>query len=212
MDKLFKGFLVRTLLRLMRLQNFLRLFVSVVSRRFLLFVVLNWLFFGGMFVGALFGRVEYGRLSRWPLSESAFRGETVGLSLLIVGIFLFNLIVSGFFLVTLSGLLFFALPIGFLLFRGVVWGALLTGLPTPLFLAAFPTLLLEGEGYVLGGVAGVNLGLSWLKPEWVYEGGGLSRLESVKKALRDCLRVYVLVALVLFMAAVVEVLTVIFIL
>jgi len=89
-----------------------------------------------------------------------------------------------------------------------LWGVLLNGLLTSQFLAAFPTLILEGEGYVLAALAGVNLGLSLLKPEWAYKGEGLSRLEAVKRALKDCAYTYVLVAIFLFVAAVVETVTI----
>jgi len=183
----------------------------LISRRSLLFVALNWLFFGVMFAGNLWSYGGYGRFYEWPLGESFVDTETRGLPLMIMDIFLFNLVVSGFVLVTLSGLLFFALPFVFLLFRAFLWGVLLGGLPTSLFLAALPTLILEGEGYVLASLAGINLGLSWLRPEWAYEGEELSRLESVKKALRDCVRIYVFVVVPLFVAAVVEALTVILI-
>jgi len=164
-----------------------------------------------MFAGNLWSYGGYGRFYEWPLGESFVDTETRGLPLMIMDIFLFNLVVSGFVLVTLSGLLFFALPFVFLLFRAFLWGVLLGGLPTSLFLAALPTLILEGEGYVLASLAGINLGLSWLRPEWAYEGEELSRLESVKKALRDCVRIYVFVVVPLFVAAVVEALTVILI-
>ena len=192
----------------MLLGKFFKSCFSLISRRILLFVALNWLFFGVMFAGNLLSYGEYGEYFEWPISEGFVDTETLGLPLLIMNIFLFNLVVSGFVLVTLSGLLFFALPFAFLVFRAFLWGVLLSGLATPLFLAAFPTLILEGEGYVLASLAGINLGLSWLRPKWAYEVEELSRLESFKKALWDCLRSYVLVALLLFVAAVVEALTV----
>lgn len=191
----------------MLLGKFFRSCFSLIPRRISLFVALNWLFFGVMFAGNLLSYGGYGGFYEWPMGEDFVDMETRGLPLMVTDIFLFNLVVSGFVLVTLSGLLFFALPFVFLLFRAFLWGVLLGGLPTSLFLAAFPTLILEGEGYVLASLAGINLGLSWLRPEWAYEGEELSRLESVKKALRDCVRVYVLVAVLLFVAAVVEALT-----
>ena len=77
------------------------------------------------------------------------------------------------------------------------------------FLAALPTLALEGEGYVLAALAGVNLGLAWLKPKWAYRGEDLSRSEAVNKALKECARIYVFVAVFLFVAAVVETITLI---
>jgi len=75
------------------------------------------------------------------------------------------------------------------------------------FLAAVPTLMFEGAAYVLASVAGIVLGLSWLKPRWVCAEEGLGRLEALKKAFRECLWLYVWVALLLAVAAVVEVAT-----
>ena len=112
---------------------------------------------------------------------------------------------------TLTRLVFFILPVGFLLFRALLWGVLINSLPTPLFLASFATLILEGEGYVLAGLAGANLGLSWLKPEWIIKRGELSRSEAVKQTFKDCLHIYVLVALFLLVGAVVETITLAFI-
>jgi len=70
-----------------------------------------------------------------------------------------------------------------------------------------PTLILEGEGYVLGALAGVVLGLAWLKPRLVYPDETLSRSETVRLAFKECGRIYVLAVLVLFAAAVVETVT-----
>lgn len=189
--------------------NFLQNGLTVVSKRILLFVVLNWLFFGVMLVGAFLGQFGYGGFSVLPIGDDFLVAGKSEWSIMLLGIFFWNLVVSGFVLLTLSGLLFFVLPIVFLLLRAFLWGALFAGLPTPLFLAAFPTLVLEGEGYVLASVAGVNLGLSWLKPEWADKGEGLSRLGVLRKALKDCLRIYVLVAVLLFAAALVETLTIV---
>lgn len=187
--------------------NFLRACISVVSRRGLFLMVLNWLFFGVVFVAALLAEAGYVELCEWPVGEHALRRETESFPFMVMDIFFFNLVVSGFILVTLSGLAFFALPIAVLMIRASLWGVLLNRSPTSQFLAAFPTLILEGEGYVLAALAGVNLGLSWLKPEWAYKGEGLSRLEAVKMALRDCIRIYILVAVFLFVSAVVEAVT-----
>ena len=190
--------------------SFIRVCVSVVSRRVLLLIVLNWLFFGAMVVGGFLGQGEYVAVYEWPLGEEIFHKEMGNLTFMIVSIFLFNLILSGFIWVTLSGFGFFVFPVVLLLVRAALWGVLLNGLPAPWFFVAFPTLILEGEGYVLAGVAGVDLGLSWLKPEWMYGREELSRLESVKRALKDCARIYVLVVVLLFVAAVVETATIYF--
>ena len=189
--------------------DFVKACVSAVSRRELLLVVLNTLFFGVMLVGAFLGQSGYVGVYDWPMGEEIFHLEIRNVAVMVVIIFLFNLVLSGFVLVTLSGLAFFVLPAGLLLIRALLWGVLLSGLPTTRFLAALPTLILEGEGYVFAGVAGVNLGLSWLRPEWVYRGEGLSRLDSLKRALKDCGLIYVLVAVFLLVAAIVETATII---
>jgi len=81
---------------------------------------------------------------------------------------------------------------------------LLNRLSTPVFLSALPTLILEGEGYVLASLIGIVLGMSWLKPRWAYRGEELSRSEAVKRAFGDCARVYAWVAILLLAGAVVE--------
>lgn len=183
---------------------------SLVWRKGWVLVILNWLFFCFMVVGGLLGQAGVVQLYTWPFGE-IFHIE-VGNALLMVGvIFLFNLVLSGFVLVTLTGLGFFGLSLFFLCFRAFLWGALLNGLSTPMFLAVLPTLILEGEGYVLAALAGVNLGLSWLKPKWAYRGEDLFRLEAVKRTLKDCARIYVFVAAFLLFGAVVETITLIFI-
>jgi len=141
------------------------------------------------------------------LGDEVFVAESQQPWLLFISVFVWNLVVSGFVLLSLSGLVFFVLPVGLLLVRAWLWGVLLTGLPTSSFLVALPTLILEGEGYVLAGLAGMYLGLSWLSPKRAYGDDGLSRMESLKKAFGECVRIYILVVLFLLAAAVVETLT-----
>lgn len=128
---------------------------------------------------------------------------------MIFGIFVFNFVLSAIIVVTLPGIVFFPLSAGFLLFRAVLWGLLLYGLPNWLFLAVLPTLVLEGEAYVFAGVAGAVVGVSWVRPKILYREGNLSRVEAFKKALRECLRLYFFVAVLLFVAAIVETATII---
>jgi uncharacterized membrane protein SpoIIM required for sporulation len=188
--------------------GFLKSGVSVVWKRFLLLVVLNWLFFGGIVVGALLGEAGYLEVYRLPFIEYFSTTEPGNAAFMVLSFFVLNLVLSGFLLITLTGVAFFGLSVCFLLFRALLWGVLLNALSTSLFLAVLPTLILEGENYVLACVAGVNLGLSWLKPQWVYKEENLSRSEAFKRAWRDCAYVYVLVAVSLFVAAVVETATI----
>jgi len=191
--------------------DFLRFLFSVVWSRGWVLMILNWLFFGFIVVGSLLREAGVIQVYTLPFGD-VFPVEMKSGPLLMIGfIFLFNLVLSGFLLITLTGLGFFGLPLFFLCFRAFLWGVLLTGLPTPLFFAVFPTLILEGEGYVFAALAGLNLGLSWLKPKWAYRGEEMSRSEAVKQAFRDCIRIYVLVALFLLAAAVVETITIVFI-
>jgi hypothetical protein len=120
-------------------------------------------------------------------------------------IFVFNLFLSAFVVVTLSGLAFFPLSAVALLVRAVLWGLLIYPLPAWAFLAALPTLVFEGEAYVFAGVAGTTLGMSWIKPNWVFRvEGELSRWDSLKKAYGEFKHVYFVVVLLLFVAAIVE--------
>lgn len=190
--------------------GFLRATLTVVWRRSWLFVMLNWLFFGFIVVGALLVQAGVIQVYAWPI-DVALPVEVDNPLLLIGLIFVLNLVLSSFLVVTLTGFAFFGVSLFFLSLRALLWGMLLNGLSTPMFLAVLPTLILEGEGYVLAASVGVVFGLSWLKPDWVYGGEGLSRSEAAKRSLRECARVYILIALVLFAAAVVETVTLVYI-
>jgi len=182
--------------------------LSVVSKRLFLLMVLNWLFFGGIVAGALLGRLGLVNLSWWPFGERILNQEVVFSSWLVLEIFLFNLVLSGFVLLTLSGMVFFPVSLAFLVVRVLLWGILLNQLSTSLLLAVLPTLILEGEAYVIAAVAGVTLGLSWLRPDWAFKGQNLSRKEAFRTAAIECGRMYVLVIILLLAGAVVETITI----
>lgn len=195
--------------RLTWARDFLKSCLSSLSRRGLVFAVVNAIFFGSLFVSAL--------LSQFLYPPPPYEGEHARVSHLLLGmdwpsmllgIFLFNLALSAFALVTLPGLLFPPLSLAFLAVRAWWWGALLNQLPTHQFLATLPTLFLEGEGYVTASVAGIILGFSWLKPNWVHKDEGLPRLQSLNKAFRECARIYTLVAVFLLVAAAAETATI----
>lgn len=178
--------------------------MSSLSKRSSLFTLMNIVYFGSLFVAALMTGQQNRLLNEWMVGESS--GEVNNVVIMFVDIFLFNFVVSGFLLLTVTGLLLFPLPVGMLVFRASLWGSLLSQLPTPVFLATFPTLLLEGEAYVIAGVAGINLGLSWLKPNWVSKNGS-SRRDALGQAVRESAYLYVLVTTLLLAAAVVETFT-----
>jgi hypothetical protein len=168
---------------------------------------LNWVFFGSVVVGGLLAQAGFVTFSWWSFGEAS--SLELGNAFLLFGvIFVFNLVLSGFVFVTLSGLVFFVLSPILLGFRALLWGVLLNGLSTSRFVAVLPTVVLEGEGYVFAGLAGLLLGLSWLKPEWAYRGEVLTRSQALKRALKDSVYVYVLVALFLVLGALVETLTI----
>lgn len=190
-------------------ESFLESCVNVLLVRGKVFAVLNGLFFVSVFLTVLSSQLFY---VPPPYTDGSLGNSTWFLGLdwpwMILAIFFFNLVVSGFVLVTLSGLVFFPLSVAVLAFRAVLWGLLLNQLPTTWFLAALPTLMLEGEGYVLASTAGVTLGWSWFRPKRLYNSESLSRVEALKRAFKECARVYVLVAILLFAAAIVETATI----
>lgn len=167
----------------------------------------NTLFFGALLIFGLLAQVWHLPPGVWLVGEVPFSFEENSLLVIAVVIFFSNLIFSAFVLVTLTGVVFFPSSVVVLLMRAAWWGFLLIQLPTPQFLFALPTLVLEGEGYVLASIAGITLGLSWLKPDFAYRGEKLSRLGAFKKAMKECARLYILVAMLLLVAAVVETIT-----
>lgn len=181
------------------------------SGRSSLFLAMNMLYFGFILVGALLAQISSVVVYEWPMSESVLDVAADPL-FLAAGIFLSNLVVSGLFLTTFSGLVFFVLPFGVVLWRALVWGTLIVQLPSPQFFAAIPTFVLEGEGYVIAAVAGIILGLSWLKRDWVFRGENVSRRQALTAAFKECLRLYVWVTIFLLMGAIVETVTLIYIL
>lgn len=189
--------------------GFLKDCLGIVSGRALLLVLLNWLFFCSIIVGALLGRYGHGGFASWPIGKAEFAGS-VDLPLLVVEIFALNLVASAFIVITLPGLVFFALPAVLLALRGLLWGLLFGGVSISTFLLALPTLVLEGEAYVFAAFAGVSLGLSWLKPSLLYPGERLLTGEKLPRrvaaalAFRDCFKVYVFVVGLLLVAAVAE--------
>jgi hypothetical protein len=123
-------------------------------------------------------------------------------------IFLANLLVGSLVVLTApSVLVFFAGPL-LALYRAVLWGIAFS--PTsPQFatalMYALPVLVLEGEAYCIACVPSFKVGMSWLLPKTAYKGAELTRKQAFKKALHELALVYVLVALILFISAIVEV-------
>lgn len=171
-------------------------FVFFVS--FFLFVVL----FDAMFSPSLYSG------QKLPFSD-LFSGSSIYFA--VFGIFLSNLFLSAFAIVTLPGFAFFPFSTGFLVFRSFVWGLLFYQQPEWVFVAAVPTLVLEGEAYCIAAVCGTVVGASWVKSRLVFGEEKLTRIESVKKALKESVGLYVWIILLLFVAAIIETATLVII-
>ncbi|RLE76314.1 MAG: hypothetical protein DRZ80_01250 [Thermoprotei archaeon] len=118
--------------------------------------------------------------------------------------FMVNYFIGALLSITLPG--FFFLTIPFAALRAMLWGVLF---PIPLihkFLPAIPTLILEGEGYAIAMAPGINISLAVLNPRKYYNVD--SRIKALLNALKEIPAYYLVIALVLFIAAIVEVATV----
>jgi hypothetical protein len=178
------------------------------SSRGKLLVTMNCIFFTSVFAVAIVSELLLPpRLySEWqPQFPDIFLGDN--LPFLFSGIFLSNLILSAFVIVTFPGFVFFPISSAMLVFRGFLWGVLLAFQPTWLLLSVIPIIVLEGEGYVFAALAGTVVGVSWLKPRWLYREVNITRAEAFHKALKECLDIYLFVVLFLLVAAVVEAVT-----
>jgi len=175
-------------------------------KRLWLLVFMSSIFFSGVFLFVLVS--EW--LSPYPVYfSSPFPTDSISgnLLLLIFSIFFNNMVLSAFTFVTLPGFAFFLLPSAVLVYRACVWGFSLSRLPTWLLLMAMPTIVLEGLGYCFAASAGTIVGFSWIKPKWIYDTQTPNRIEAVKKALKECLTNYFFVAIFLFLAAIIEAVT-----
>ncbi len=122
--------------------------------------------------------------------------------------FTLNLFLGSIISISLPGLFLLApLTAGV---RAFLWGVLFSptiNIPAYLPTLTLPVMLLEGEAYVLALVTGVNLGFSWIKPSLVYKGVN-SRVEALKRSIRETGYIYLLIILLLAISAIIEVLTV----
>lgn len=124
------------------------------------------------------------------------------LPLKILYTFSFNLVFGALLSTTLTGLIFF-LPYLVAVWRSFIIGILIAGMEaTPAMLITFyGTFLLEFGAYCLSSSAGTDLGLSLI---WPDRKGAATRKESFFSAARNGAWLYVLVIIVLFMAAIWE--------
>jgi hypothetical protein len=172
---------------------------------------MNFIFFPSVVIGATVAQyIFYNEV--YFVQSTPIPGFTLenGWAPLLLNIFISNLVFSAVIFVTLPGFVFFPLPAGVLVFRAVLWGSFVYSLPLGDFLATLPTLSLEGEGYVLAAVAGTVAGASWVRPDLVYGKEHLGRGEALRMSMKECLRIYFLLVLVFFAAAIVETATIVF--
>jgi len=129
-----------------------------------------------------------------PLAEN--------LPLKVLYTFSFNLIFGAFVSTTLTGLVFF-FPYMVAVWRSFLVGILVAGMEySPAMVAVFyGTFILEFGAYCISSAIGTDIGLALLFPE---RKGVSSRKEALGIAARDGLRLYVLVIIILFVAAIWE--------
>ena len=132
------------------------------------------------------------------------------LLLAVVLTFAVNLVGGSFAYTTLPSLIvpFSGLLLG--VFRALLWGLMFS--PSALmgggFYLLLPTIILEGQGYVLAMLAAFVQGMAFLRPESL---GAKTHRQGYWQGIKQSARIYLLVAITLFAAAVVEAVSVIFI-
>ena len=117
-----------------------------------------------------------------------------------------NLVFGSFLCITAGNML--GLGVFTFLVRPFLWGLLIVPLglhSARMFAAVGPVLLLEGTGYIVAFTASTDLMLAMVEPTLL---GHTRRIDALKKAWFYNMKSYVLVSIVLFIAAVVEVMLV----
>jgi hypothetical protein len=202
-------------------KNMFRSSLGVVGKYRRAYLLLNLAYYGLM-VGAMVYAAFHPALQRTLLDAM---GEAVGtgpmqtvagaylgghLLLAMVLTFAVNLVGGSFAYIALPSLIvpFSGLLLG--AFRAILWGLMFS--PTAVMGAGFflllPTIVLEGQGYVLAMLAAYVQGVAFLRPESV---GAKTHRRGYWEGLKRSARIYVLVAIVLLVAAVVEAASVIFV-
>lgn len=186
------------------------------------YIVLNLVYYGLVICGMAYAAFNpslqqslldalRGAFSQGPLSPvaGAYSGGQVLLA--IVFTFVLNLAIGSFLWITLPSLV---LPFSGLLtggFRAVLWGLLFSPSSPEMSVVMIPhslTLILEGQAYILAMLAAYIQGRAFLWPATVDATG---HGEGYWAGMKRSLRLYLLVAIVLAVAAVYEVVEVIFI-
>jgi uncharacterized membrane protein SpoIIM required for sporulation len=197
-----------------KIKNIYTFYVERYKKRFLYcFAIYYGLVIVGMVIGLLYPPISTGTGGNISSQFSTvFPGLLQAISAgdvikVILTIFVFNSILGSFLAITVLNLI----GIGTLVFiyRPIMWG--LVYAPTSphaamLLLAVIPTLILEGVAYIIAFAASLDFVLAIAKPKAL---GEESRFKAWKKAWIYNLKSYVLVLIMLFVAAVVESVTII---
>ena len=122
--------------------------------------------------------------------------------------FAVNLVLGSLLYITLPSLIipFSGLLVG--VYRALLWGLLFS--PTAVLGAGivflWPTIILEGQAYVLAMLAAYVQGVAFLRPRTV---GAKTRRQGYWEGVKRSVRIYLLVAITLFVAAIYEAVSVI---
>ena len=154
-----------------------------------------------------FWQLIEGAFSAGPLSALPAAAGSGQLALLALMIFGFNLLLGSLAVITLPSLVipFSGLLVG--AYRAFLWGMLAppaTGWSVDLVVSSVPFLvlvLLEGEGYVLAMLAAFLHGRAFVFPQSV---GASTHRQGYREGVRLTLRLYILVAFILAVAAIYE--------
>jgi hypothetical protein len=191
-----------------RAKNIGRYLSSVIVSRYKIIAIVNLVFFGSII---LILSILTIRLSSQPImnlqpSDSSSAQTCINWfakSLTILSHNLFNSFVFSF----LPGAIFFPAALVYPVLNGLLWGGISYGLTDSQFLQIFPTFPVEGEAIVLAATAGMILGVSRLKPSWLYKDEQRLRLGTFRMALREALAIYLLAILFFVVAALIETMT-----
>lgn len=125
------------------------------------------------------------------------------LPLKILYTFGFNLIFGAFVSTTVMGLVFF-FPYLIAVWRSFIIGILVADMDTSPVMAVifYGTFILEFGAYCISSAIGTDLGLSVL---WPSRKGKTTRSEAFRAAARDGMKLYLLVAIILFISAIWEI-------
>ncbi|MGB9978168.1 stage II sporulation protein M [Methanobacterium sp.] len=197
---------------LKRIKNIYKFYVERYKKRFLYcFAIYYGLVITGIIIGLLYPPVSTGTAGTISsqfntalpgLMQAIGAGDVIKI---IVTIFAFNSILGSFLVITLPNLI----GLGTLVFiyRPLMWGLIYAPTSpqaTMLLVAVIPTLILEGVAYVIAFAASIDFVLAIANPKAL---GEESRVKAWKKAWVYNLKSYVLVLIMLFVAAVVEAVT-----